>query len=268
MKFSALFTAVLGAASATNALSIPSDIKALSIRSAEFIEAHAPSIPHTLEKRKGGGGRSSGGSSSGGGRSSSSSSSSAARGNSNVGGRTSTGTGVTPRFGGGRYYGGGAVVPYTAGSRTPRGLSPLYLLPVASLAFFPGLWLYGAYVYGYNNPYRFINESAANATFPNGINMTRPVQCLCQQYSVCGCDETDDETYMRELIGTGSYAALNKSLVTVGDVNGTQTILINGTLPNGTTAAGGVDSGASSMSLQYHGWAALGAAVGYAVFLM
>ena len=66
MKFSTLFTAALGATTATNALSIPSDIKALSLRSAEFLEAHAPLIPHTLEKRKGGGGRSSGGSSSGG----------------------------------------------------------------------------------------------------------------------------------------------------------------------------------------------------------
>jgi hypothetical protein len=44
-----------------------------------------------------------------------------------------------------------------------------------------------------------------------------------------------------ELIGDGSYANLNKTLVNVADVNGTSTIVINGTLPNGTTASGGTD---------------------------
>ncbi|KAJ9655212.1 hypothetical protein H2201_008849 [Coniosporium apollinis] len=234
MKAFAYFATVSSIISAINALSILPEVKAPLVPSIEFLEAHAPSTPHMLEKRKGGGrGGSSGGRS----------------GSSNVGGRTSTGSGVTPRFGGDRYYGGGAAVPYTAGQSTPRGLAPSYLLPITALAFFPGPWLYGAYVYDYENPYSFINESAANATFPNGVNVTRPVQCLCQQYSVCGCDETDDEQYKRELIGNGSYAALNESLVTVADVNGTQTIVINGTLPNGTTAAGGTDSAANGLEV-------------------
>ncbi len=34
--------------------------------------------------------------------------------NSNAGGKTVSGSGVRPNYGGGRYYGGGATVPYTA----------------------------------------------------------------------------------------------------------------------------------------------------------
>jgi hypothetical protein len=47
------------------------------------------------------------------------------------------------------------------------------------------------------------------------------------------------------VIGDGSYAALNQTVVQVADVNGTSTILINGTLPNGTTDAGSDGSTAS-----------------------
>lgn len=89
--------------------------------------------------------------------------------------------------------------------------------------------------------YRFVNESDTNSTNPNGTNTTLPVTCLCQEYSPCGCEENDDQQYLNDLVGNGSYAALNKSLVTVSEVNGTQTLVINGTLPNGTTAPGGQD---------------------------
>jgi hypothetical protein len=98
----------------------------------------------------------------------------------------------------------------------------------------PGLWLYSVYPYHFNNPYRFHNDSAQNATNPNGTNQSLPVTCLCQEYSECGCDENDDQANLKELVGNGSYAGLNKSLVTVADVNGTKTLVLNGTLENGT----------------------------------
>jgi hypothetical protein len=72
---------------------------------------------------------------------------------------------------------------------------------------------------------------------------------LCQEYSPCGCDENDDSSYLNSIVGNGSYAALNKSLVTVSQVSGTRNLVINGTLPNGTTAPGGTDDSAA-MSLQ------------------
>lgn len=60
-------------------------------------------------------------------------------------------------------------------------------------------------------------------------------------------------------MGNGSYAALNKSLVTVSEVNGTRNLVLNGTLPNGTTAPGGTDD-SSAMNLQagkYAGYLAM-----------
>lgn len=60
--------------------------------------------------------------------------------------------------------------------------------------------------------------------------------CLCEQYSACGCDDTNNSTFLDGIIGDGNLANLNKSLVNVGNVNGTKTIVLNGTLPNDTVA--------------------------------
>ncbi|KAG4431105.1 hypothetical protein IFR05_013410 [Cadophora sp. M221] len=175
---------------------------------------------------------------------------------SNAGGSTKTGSGVTPRFGG--KYGGGASTPYTAGGRSPGGITPVFL-GVGLLSIYPGLWLYGAYGYPYYNHYGFRNRTARrNNTDTNttntptrdlpelvirqddgGVNESKPVTCLCAQYAVCGCDDNGNYTFLDSIIGDGDYFKLNQSLVTVADVNGTRTILLNGTLPNGTTAAGG-----------------------------
>ncbi|RDW87672.1 hypothetical protein BP5796_03366 [Coleophoma crateriformis] len=239
-----------------------------------------------LWKRKGGGGgggkgggSSSGGSSSGGssssgssssGSSSSGSSSSSSGGrtgpgssSSSTGGKTKTGSGVTPNYGGGRYYGGGATTPYSSGARSPLGIAPVFL-GVGLLSIYPGLWLYGAYSYPYHNAYTFRNHSAHNTTNSthtkrdqefvtlvvrqdDSVNETKPVTCLCAAYAECGCDDNDNSTFLDSLIGTGDYFSLNQSLVTVADVNGTSTILINGTLPNGTTASGGTESASAAV---------------------
>jgi len=187
------------------------------------------------------GSSSSGGSSSGSSRGSGSSSS-------NTGGRTKTGSGASRGYGGGSYYGGGSATPYRSGLASPLGITPL-LLGVGALSIFPGLWLYGAYSYPYTHSYTFHNSSDTNSSNPNGANETKPVTCLCAQYAECGCDDNTNSTYMDSIIGNGSYDALNKSLVTVADVNGSSTILINGTLPNGTTASGGTSSAALGRSM-------------------
>ncbi|KAK3393660.1 hypothetical protein B0H63DRAFT_22969 [Podospora didyma] len=189
-----------------------------------------------LWKRRGGGGSGGRGGGSSGGSSSGGSSSSGGRGSSSssAGGRTTTGSGPTPAYGGGRYYGGGAAVPYksTAGARSPSGILPFALGAGLALAFWPGIWLHGANMYPYNRPYSYHNASSNQ-------NETKPVLCACEPESVCGCDENGDRTFMESLIGNGSYDALNKSVVNVAQYNGSSTILINGTLPNGTTAPGG-----------------------------
>lgn len=126
-----------------------------------------------------------------------------------------------------RYYAGGARTPYSAGARSPLGITP-FLLPIAALAFFPGLWLYGAYAYPYNHHYSYMDEQSHK-------NESLPVVCLCQQYQECGCDDNNNRTYFESLFnGTQPKNTTNTRVV---DVNGTEKIYINGTLPNGTTSA-------------------------------
>ncbi|KZF24279.1 hypothetical protein L228DRAFT_245187 [Xylona heveae TC161] len=300
MKILLTAALLLACACLLDALSIPGRDVSVFRRGAEALgELIDPSSPtlKDLEKRRGGGGGggrggggsggksggkssgSGGGSKSGGSKSSGSTSSGSKSGgsksggsssssrSSNAGGQTKSGSGPRPAYGG--YYGGGAAVPYSAGRRSPLGIAP-FLLPVGALAFFPGLWLYGAYAYPYGHPYTFHNSSATNATNPNGVNQTLPVECFCQQYSVCGCDSNNNTAYIQSLLGNGSESSMNSSLVHVAEVNGTQTILINGTLPNGTTAAGSTSGagGMQQMLLQQAGYWVIAVMVGGAVWLI
>lgn len=192
---------------------------------------------------------------------------------------------MQPSYGGGKYYGGGARQPYSSGGVSPRGIAPVFL-GVGALAIFPGIWLYGAYAYPYHNPYTFHNRTARNSTNTRrdtgsvqlieirqddtGVNQTKTVQCLCALYAECGCDDEGDTTFLDSVIGDGTYATLNHSLVDVVDfANGTSQIVLNGTLPNGTTVAGGTedafDSGASWV--QASGYWVMIALVGCTVFM-
>ncbi len=217
-----------------------------------------------IRRKGGGGGRSSGGSSSsssssgssGSGRSGSSSSgSSGSTSRSSIsGGATRSGSGSRPVYG--AYYGGGARVPYTAGGRSPsRGGLPLFL-PVAAFAFFPGIWLYASlYAYPFSMPYYYRNA--------NNQNQTIEVTCLCQENSVCGCDDNGNTTYVQQVIGDGTDQPKNSSLVVVLPplANGTQRAYINGTLENGTTVADpnaeddgeGIASGAANAMMTTYG---------------
>ncbi|TKA78337.1 hypothetical protein B0A55_03614 [Friedmanniomyces simplex] len=256
MKLPQTLLFLLGIITTIHALALPSSLDTIADASKE------------LFKRKGGGGGhgssgggSSGGSSGGKGGSTSSSGSSGSRSGasastSNTGGRTSAGSGVTPSFGGGRYYGGGAAAPYTAGSRSPGGVAP-YLLAGGALAFFPGIWLYGAYAYPYYGAHTYHNNT-------DNQNETRPIQCYCAQYAECGCDNNTDSSYLNSV-------ANNNTVSRVADVNGTETLLINGTLENGTTASGGTSSAAGSFRqglAEKSGWWVVVAGVGYTMWLM
>lgn len=179
--------------------------------------------------------------------SSSSSTSSGSRGStsSSSGGRTTTGSGAPRTYGGGAYYGGGTTVPYRAGGVSTLGLATVGLFGVGalSLAFWPGVWYHPAYLYPYNNPWTYHNATTGN-------NETKPVTCGCDAYQECGCDDNNSTDYVSNVVGDGSYSNLNRSLVTVANVNGTDTILINGTLPNGTTADGGTESASSAAGMK------------------
>lgn len=176
---------------------------------------------------------------------------------SNSGG--SRGSGPPRSYAGGRYYGGGAATPYRAGGRSPSGILPFLLIGTA-LAFWPGVWLYGAYMYNYENTYRFRNETT-------GQDEELAVICGCSQNAVCGCDEPEDDDYLDELVGNGDYAALNKSIVNVAEVNGTMSLLINGTLPEGTTAPSAAGGGFHTMLEHLGLWPAIAAVIA-TVFLV
>lgn len=288
MKPSNLIFGLVAINHGVNAVAIP-DTKdaALETRSTESqSESQYLDLSTTSEdlwKRKGGGGgggrggsggssggSSSGGSSSGSSGGSSSGSSSGGRGgsgsgtgsggrgssSSNTGGSTTTGSGVRPGYGGGTYYGGGARTPYKAGSTSPSGIVPLVLggAALGYLGFVGASWAYGAYAYPYTRPYWYYNTT-------NQRNETKPVTCLCDYYETCGCDDNGNQTYFNSVIGDGSYANLNRSLVTVADNETTHesTIYIRGTLPNGTTSSGGTEdpnsAGESFMALaRAAGW--------------
>lgn len=98
-----------------------------------------------------------------------------------------------------------------------------------AVAFWPGLWVLPVFMYG---PYSY-HHSYYNRT--SRKDEERDIICGCAQYSVCMCDDVDDEDFWDDLIGDGDYSKLNKSVVQVSEVKGKTTILINGTLPNGTT---------------------------------
>ncbi|KAF3934212.1 hypothetical protein ABW20_dc0107929 [Dactylellina cionopaga] len=217
-----------------------------------------------LEKRKGGGGGGKGGGGGGGGgkssggktsssggksKSSSSSSSSKKKSTGSSGGKSSSSGGKSSgnskgykTYGG--KYGGGSSTGYRAGGRSPLGLAP-FLLPLAAVALiFPGLWLYSVYSYHYNSLYQYYNETKQAL-------QSVPVQCLCMQYSDCSCDDDGNTTYLGQLVG------LNQSnTTTFANVDGVWTLLINGTVENGTGAADAGDSisAASGMNLIGYGW--------------
>ncbi|KAG6016294.1 hypothetical protein E4U43_003940, partial [Claviceps pusilla] len=159
---------------------------------------------------------------------------------SNFGGTSRGGSGPPRAFGGGRYYGGGAASPYRSGLATAAGVGAVALAAGAALAFWPGVWHHGANLYPHRNDFSFYN-STTRAT------ERLPVVCGCAQYEECACDE--NEAALRELVGDGTYEALNKSIINVGDYRGRKTLLINGTLPNGTTADGPDSAGFGTTSL-------------------
>ena len=101
--------------------------------------------------------------------------------------------------------------------------------------------------------------------------------CLCEQYSACGCDDANNSTFLDGIIGDGNLANLNKSLINVGNVNGTKTIVLNGTLPNDTVADASTNTGSASTTaasaankrllLETSGFWLLGAIAGATVLL-
>jgi len=113
------------------------------------------------------------------------------------------------------YYDGGSRVPYRAGMQAPCGLMPFYANSSAS-------WM--PYNWGPDGEYCYLLNHTAPALPTNPAhNTTDPILCVCQNYNLCGCDNTGD-----------SYQI--PSTVKYSIINGTEYAIVNGTLENGTTA--------------------------------
>lgn len=128
-------------------------------------------------------------------------------------------------------------------------LPSVLALSAASL-FFAGAWMYGSlYAYHFDRDINYLNRTSNR-------NESLPVLCLCQEYSVCGCDENHNQTYVDALVANATNANATNTTTDgsvrskIAEVNGTRTLLINGTLDNGTTADGGTEvvSGAMGQS--------------------
>lgn len=90
--------------------------------------------------------------------------------------------------------------------------------------------------------------------------------CLCQEYQACGCDDNGNTTYIDDLLGNGSTSDQNSTLVHVGNVNGTKTVVINGTLPNGTDDSSSTSAAMRQSVLEMSGFWVVGAVVLATVF--
>lgn len=259
MKFSNLLVATTALGQCASANAVPnSENVALDPRSQESDLIARDLLERVdadeLWKRKGGGGgggRGGGGGSSSGGSRGGSGSTSGNRGGSGGGARPApVFTGPRPAYGGGQYYGGGARQPYPAGRTSPGGIGPVGgLLIGGAIGFGAASWATGAYRYRHKDDYTFFNATTDKTE-------TKPVECLCADKLPCGCEDNTDKKYLDSIIGNGSYAALNKTLVDVGPVDGKSTIRINGTLPEGTTAENvdGDDTSDAQAILQAAGW--------------
>jgi hypothetical protein len=151
-------------------------------------------------------------------------------------------------------------VPFTAGSTSPSGIKPQSLPVKRAGAVFVGAWAFGAWAYPYPHVVVFHNVSRDNDT------QSARLVCLCQKYEECGCDSNQNAGYVNDLVGNGSYAALNQSVVQVGRWKGQEALFVNGSLANGTTASS-FATGTQSM-LTHASWAVVGAALAYSFWLI
>lgn len=98
-----------------------------------------------------------------------------------------------------------------------------------------GLLLGSAMGHGFNR-----NDQLYEYNYFKTINGTDyHIQCFCKAYNPCGCDDPSDDDFINSL-PQDKYA--------IGNVNGNQTIQIDGTLENSTDATGSASASGSASS--------------------
>ena len=153
-------------------------------------------------------------------------------------------------IGQGTFLKGGSIVSYRSGQNSPGGIRP-FLVPTAAgaAAIFPGTWGAGVYVYSYNLDEDNLEETELDSDFIDDLDDPVPVRCLCEEFLECSCEEENDEDYLQFLIDDDDVEDLDEEIVTFNTVNGTMTLVINGTLPNATESLGDDSSDESDLDI-------------------
>merc|ERR1712000_409790 len=124
----------------------------------------------------------------------------------------------------GNRYAGGAVVPYTAGARSPtRGIAP-FALPITALAIFPGLWLYSSvYAYPYGIGYHYYHDgrnttsNVSTVDYGNGSAATYINGSLANGTTASGGTDPSNESQisagMRVAMEMGGYWVMVATVV-------------------------------------------------------
>lgn len=92
------------------------------------------------------------------------------------------------------------------------------------------------------------------------MNESRQMECLCARYQECGCDSNNNTDYVTSV-------ANNNTIARVANVDGQQKLVVNGTLPNGTTASSAGASYKQNLAEMSGYWVAAGIVV-YAVWFI
>ena len=137
-------------------------------------------------------------------------------------------------FGNSRFLPGGSAVSYRSGQPSPGGITPFRQSSTQAAAIFPGTWAAGVFVYAYTLDNDDIEETELDGSFVDDLDDEVPVRCLCEEFLRCSCEREDDEEYLRFLIDDDDVEDLAEDVVTFNEVNGTTTLVINGTVANAT----------------------------------
>ncbi|KAL2833865.1 hypothetical protein BDW59DRAFT_168904 [Aspergillus cavernicola] len=146
-------------------------------------------------------------------------------------------------------YLGGAAVPYLAGETSPNGMTAeeftdlpyepdLSQIPSDLLCQVPN----SSFAYRYEAEFNWTSLSLEQGAENYGEYVTRfvPVYCCCARYTLCGCDDFHRNSSfvakMLEEAGIGQ-SPRNTSGVCSIELEGETTILVGGTLTNGSTKA-------------------------------
>lgn len=144
-------------------------------------------------------------------------------------------------------YTGGAAVPYLSGKVSPNGVSPRKF---TNLPYVPDLEEYPSgyectipttnYAYKYENEFEW-TESDYGSESP-GASHSTPIYCCCALDSLCGCDDFHrNSSFVLAMLEREMDAPSprNSTRVCAVDIEGETTILVSGTLQNGSTKADG-----------------------------